>query len=470
MDTIVNNYRLGHRARVKERFLRDGIDCFAEYEILELLLFFAVPRRDTKGMAHALMDTFSSLYGVLTATEEALCRVEGIGTRTAAFLRSVLPFMEYVLKREEPPASFETKDEIGISFVDYFERHPDVSVAAMFMSNRHAPIRVLALGKNDEGLNSSTAGIGKLVAEAFCLNAPELAVAYRKKEGIPFPSGTVSDYLRTLEQDLSGVGVTLAETVCVVGTQYNLLCRFMSGSLCRVNADSAVKDGGCFLPLPVADRSAMREHLRAFLSTVMKEEESEMTAEMLLGIYPSLGTLLTVPYATLTEREGISEKTALLLKLVTGTYARARLSEAMTHADSACTADKLGKLFSDYIGSRPEETVALAMFDEEKRLIGVYLSGVGTVNVNLFVQRNLLQEAMRVGARYVALSHNHPLGSTAPSGADFSVTEDARRIFEGVGIGFLDHFVVNEREYHAVLYHSAEERDERKAFFYGRTV
>ncbi len=469
MDTTVN-YRLGHRARVKERFLRDGIDCFAEYEILELLLFFAVPRRDTKSMAHALMEKFSSLYGVLTATEEELCRVEGIGAHTAAFLRSVLPFMEHVLKEEIQPAPFESKDEIGISFVDYFERHPDVSVAAMFMSNRHAPIRILALGKNDEGLSPSTAGIGKLVTEAFCLNAPELAVAYRKKEGIPFPSSTVSDFLRTLEQDLSSVGVTLAETVCVVGTQYNLLCRFMSGSLCRVNADSAVKDSIGFLPLPVPDHTLTRKHLCAFLSTFMREAESEATAEALLGIYPSFSTLLTVPYATLTERDGISASTALLLKLITGTYARAKLSEAMLHGDETCTADRLGRLFSDYIGARPEETVALAMFDEEKRLIGIYLSGVGTVNVNLFVQRKLLQEAIRVGARYVALSHNHPLGSTSPSDADQSVTEDARRIFEGVGIGFLDHFVVNERDYYTVLYHREEDRDERKAFFYGRTV
>ena len=119
METPVN-YRLGHRARVKERFLRDGIDCFAEYEILELLLFYAVPRRDTKGMAHALMDAFSTLYGVLTAPEEALCRVDGIGSRTAAFLRAVLPFMRYVAKEEALPVAFENKDEIGVFFVDYF--------------------------------------------------------------------------------------------------------------------------------------------------------------------------------------------------------------------------------------------------------------------------------------------------------------------------------------------------------------
>ena len=97
------NFRHGHRERVRERFLREGLSSFADYEVLELLLFYAIPRRDTKGQAHALDDTFGSLYQTLTASEEELCRVTGIGERTARFLRSILPFLEYVAK-EEPHA------------------------------------------------------------------------------------------------------------------------------------------------------------------------------------------------------------------------------------------------------------------------------------------------------------------------------------------------------------------------------
>ena len=94
------NFRHGHRERVRARFLREGLSRFADYEVLELMLFYAIPRRDTKEQAHALDDLFGSLYGTLTASEEALCRVAGIGARTAKFLRSVYSFMRYVADRK----------------------------------------------------------------------------------------------------------------------------------------------------------------------------------------------------------------------------------------------------------------------------------------------------------------------------------------------------------------------------------
>ncbi len=449
MDNEVN-YRLGHRGRVKDRFLREGLDAFAEYEILELLLFFAVPRRDTKGMAHALIDRFSSLYGVFHASEEELCRVPGIGTRTASFLRAIVPFMEYVTQKEKQPASFGEDDEIGVYLVDFFRKNPNVSIAVMFLNNRRAPIRLLTFAEGSTDFETSSINTPSLIAAVFQTNAPEVVIAYRKRDGIPFPSPTVLENIRSIEQQLVNAGITLAEVVCVVDTQYNLLLRFMSGSLCRVGSDRLVRDGNAFLPLPTLDQMPMREQLSRFLSTVMKEDEVEASVDVLLNSYPSFLTLLSISYDTLTE-EKISASLALLLKILPASYSRAMLSKAIAQKSGFCSVHALGTLFSKYLGTRSEEALALAMFDEKKHLIDIYLSGKGTVNVNLFVQRNLLQEAVRVGAKYVALAHNHPLGNSTPSSADTAVTSNAYRIFEGVGIGFLEHFVVNEKEYYPVL-------------------
>ncbi len=445
------NYRLGHRGRVKERFLREGLDAFAEYEILELLLFFAVPRRDTKGMAHALIDTFSTLHGVFHASEEDLCRVPGIGAHTAAFLRAIVPLMDFVIKREEQPKPFHTEDEMGVYFVDFFRKNPNVSVAAIFLSNNRAPIRILPLADASKDFDNVPFNLTDLIGATFRANAPELVIGYRKNSGIPFPSPTAMESIRFLEQSLNNIGITLREVVCVVDTQYNLLLRFMSGSLCRVGSDSSVRDGIAFLPLPVLDKAPMREQLVTFLCTLMKEEEAESSVEMLLSDYPSFLTLLSISYDTLTEEDKISSSLALLLKILPAAYARAKLSEAIARKTGFCSVHALGTLFSDYLGTRSEEALALAMFDDKKQLIDIFLSGSGTVNVNLFVQRNLLQEAVRVGAKYVALAHNHPLGNCTPSSADTSVTSSAHQIFEGVGICFLEHFVVNEKEYYPVL-------------------
>ena len=58
----------GHRQRLKERFLKDGLDGFEPHNVLELLLFFAVPQRDTNEIAHQLINHFGSLSGVFDAS------------------------------------------------------------------------------------------------------------------------------------------------------------------------------------------------------------------------------------------------------------------------------------------------------------------------------------------------------------------------------------------------------------------
>lgn len=76
----------GHRDRLRERFIKDGLDSFEEHNILELLLFYPIPQKDTNELAHTLLDKFGSLEGVFNASVEQLMQVEGIGEHTAQFL------------------------------------------------------------------------------------------------------------------------------------------------------------------------------------------------------------------------------------------------------------------------------------------------------------------------------------------------------------------------------------------------
>ena len=77
----------GHRARMKARFVRNGLDNFDDHSVLELLLFYAIPRCDTNETAHRLLKRFGSLQGVLYAAPEELSAVEGIGESAAVLLR-----------------------------------------------------------------------------------------------------------------------------------------------------------------------------------------------------------------------------------------------------------------------------------------------------------------------------------------------------------------------------------------------
>ncbi len=77
----------GHRERLKKRFVKQGLDSFAEHEALELLLFFALPRKDVNPLAHELLSRFGSLKNVFDADPADLARIKGVGENTAMLIK-----------------------------------------------------------------------------------------------------------------------------------------------------------------------------------------------------------------------------------------------------------------------------------------------------------------------------------------------------------------------------------------------
>ena len=78
-----------HRKRVKENFRKGGLDGFQPHNVLEMLLFYSIPRRDTNEIAHMLINEFGSLAGVFDAPIEALTNVEGIGLESATLIKFI---------------------------------------------------------------------------------------------------------------------------------------------------------------------------------------------------------------------------------------------------------------------------------------------------------------------------------------------------------------------------------------------
>lgn len=84
------NIHEGHRKRVKERFLRFGIESFTDVQLLEALLFYAVPKKDTNDTAHLLLDTFGGTFAkVLNADFKELIKVKGVGENAASLIKLV---------------------------------------------------------------------------------------------------------------------------------------------------------------------------------------------------------------------------------------------------------------------------------------------------------------------------------------------------------------------------------------------
>ena len=84
----MDNPHKGHRERLRSRFVKTGGEGLEDHELLELLLFYALPRRDTNAIAHALIKKFASIKGVLSAETEELCAAEGVSMSTAVLIKA----------------------------------------------------------------------------------------------------------------------------------------------------------------------------------------------------------------------------------------------------------------------------------------------------------------------------------------------------------------------------------------------
>ena len=111
----------GHRQRLKERFRLEGLDNFNEVQVLELLLFYCIPRVDTNPLAHRLLERFGSLAQVLEAPAAELERVEGMGRNASTFLSLTTAVGRYYLvNRTAQNTILDTTEKCGYYLCSHF--------------------------------------------------------------------------------------------------------------------------------------------------------------------------------------------------------------------------------------------------------------------------------------------------------------------------------------------------------------
>ena len=104
----------GHRQRMKERFLAGGLDGFSDHEVLELILFYAIPRRDVNELSHRLVERFGSFRAVFDADYEDLCKVDGIGENAAILIKLMSEsFRKYALSDGKDVMLYDTLQKVG---------------------------------------------------------------------------------------------------------------------------------------------------------------------------------------------------------------------------------------------------------------------------------------------------------------------------------------------------------------------
>lgn len=206
----------GHRQRMRERFLQNGLDGFAEHEILELLLFYAIPQRNVNPLAHQVLERFGSLNGVLEAPVEELMKVEGVGQYAAAFLQLVGQTARKVeLNRHPEREKLELRKDVKEHCRRLLEglRHEEFYVVCL-----DAQCRVLQDACVAKGTLSEVQAYPRLVAEAALRhNAHSVILCHNHPSGSVVPSLNDIEVTRVLINLLLGMEVVVLDHVVTAG-------------------------------------------------------------------------------------------------------------------------------------------------------------------------------------------------------------------------------------------------------------
>lgn len=114
------NLHEGHRARMRKRFRETGFDGFTEHEILEMILFYTCPRKDTNELAHILINKFGNFAGVIEAEYEDLLAVKNISENTATLFKMLPKFLPVYYNSRSEGVIFDSMDKINRMFEAYF--------------------------------------------------------------------------------------------------------------------------------------------------------------------------------------------------------------------------------------------------------------------------------------------------------------------------------------------------------------
>ena len=208
----------GHREKMRRRFLETGLDSFAEHEALELLLFYAIPRRDTNALAHRLLDHFGTLDAVLSAPVEELMRMDGIGENAAVLLKLAPRVVQKARLSANKEIIINSTEKAGEFLLERFRGEKNEVIYQLCLDRKGKLLTCRRL--NEGGADSSELNIRRLVENALLVSASAVILSHNHPSGIALPSS--EDYATTarVQTALEMVGVVLVDHIIVADDDF----------------------------------------------------------------------------------------------------------------------------------------------------------------------------------------------------------------------------------------------------------
>lgn len=225
----------GHRQRLKDRFRAEGLDNFDERHVLELLLFYCIPRQDTAPLAQRLLDHFGSVAQVLEASVEELEKISGVGYNVSTLLALTTEIGRYYLvNRTMNLDILNTTEDCGYYLMRRFHGRRNETV---FLLCLDAKCKVLCCREVGEGsVNSANIPIRRIVEIALGVNATTVVLAHNHPSGLAIPSDEDVHTTKRVAAALDTVEIQLADHIVVADDDYVSLAQsgYYRPGECRV--------------------------------------------------------------------------------------------------------------------------------------------------------------------------------------------------------------------------------------------
>ena len=211
----------GHRERVRFKYEVNGFSGMYDYEILEFMLFYAIPRRDTKEIAKELLEKFGKLENVFSADIEELKEFHGIGLNAAIYINATGKLMAELRERKLSKNKRLTKENLKDHLITHFINERTEKLYAVFLDkgNRIRNYKELCEG----GIDSLQFDVSDIIREALLQKCTGVILAHNHPGGHISPSDSDRAATLSISQALNKVGITLKDHIIIAdGNCYSM--------------------------------------------------------------------------------------------------------------------------------------------------------------------------------------------------------------------------------------------------------
>lgn len=207
----------GHRIRMKQKYLKDNFDNMNHHEALEMLLYYAIPQRDTNPLAHELLERFGSISGLFDASVASLVDF-GLTENVAILIKCIPDFARLYMDDKLASRSKEIReDEFAEFFAPKFIGRTDEALYCLLMDGNMNQIRCELLSKGS--FTSTDVPIRRIVETAIMYKAKFVAIAHNHPHGMAVPSKADLDATRAVYKTLIGMNIVLLDHIIIAETE-----------------------------------------------------------------------------------------------------------------------------------------------------------------------------------------------------------------------------------------------------------